>query len=122
MTKSSAGGLSPDLENFVMTKFFAPMPTDAELMFLTPKVAAVKPPFSTTPAGRRGRRADLQVNGLYCKQRHYARRQRPRESNSRPARTGPPDARRTHVSICLDVLGHDQEFLRHDEKTRGSVG
>ncbi|WP_230598636.1 hypothetical protein [Xanthomonas albilineans] len=58
MTKSSARGLSPDLENFVMTKFLAPMPTDAELVFLTPKAAAAKPPFSTTPAGRRGRRAD----------------------------------------------------------------
>lgn len=35
-----------------------PVPTDAELVFLTPKAAAAKPPFSTTPAGRRGRRAD----------------------------------------------------------------
>lgn len=30
MTKSRAGGLSPDLENFVMTKFLGLMPTDAE--------------------------------------------------------------------------------------------
>ena len=58
MTKSSARGLSPDLENFVMTKFLAPMPTDAELVFLIQNAAAAKPPFSTTPAGRRGRRAD----------------------------------------------------------------
>ncbi|UZF12655.1 hypothetical protein IXO645_003185 [Xanthomonas oryzae pv. oryzae] len=60
------------------------------LVSLLPKAAAAKPPFSTTPAGRRGRRADLQVNDSYCKQRHHARRQRPLESNSRPARTGRP--------------------------------
>ncbi len=112
---------SPDLENFVMTKFLAPMPTHAELVFLTPKAAAAKPPFSTTPAGRRGRRAD-------CKWMA-----RTANSGTTPEGNGQlkvtlaqqgllPDAQRPHASIFLDVLGHDPEFLRHDEKTRGSVG
>ncbi|CCJ50234.1 Hypothetical protein BN117_2901 [Bordetella parapertussis Bpp5] len=60
------------------------------LVFLPPNAAAAKPPFSTMPAGRRGRRADLQVNGLHCKQRHHARRQRAVKSSPRPARTGCP--------------------------------
>lgn len=84
------GGLSPDLENFVMTKFLAPMPPDAEPGIPSPEGCGGEAAFLHHARRAKGRRADLQVNGLYCKQRHHARRQQSLESNPRPARTGRP--------------------------------